>query len=164
MNKVEHITAKVSDLHEFVDRNTSFFCSAVSKCPGLASFQKHPRKQSQLKAVHKKCWIFTFCFTSYLSQCIHESNLCFPVCCRVRVICYGELRWTPWMPWGSWLWPVKPVDSPPPPPPHPPPFPQLSFTTPPTPCLAAEAAHMAMDASDACCHQWKGSGQSNYRG
>lgn len=69
--------------------------------------------------------------------------------CRVRVICYGGLRWTPWTPWGSWLWPVRPVDSPPAlrPTPHPPPS-QQSITTPPSPCPAAGAARTATGASD----------------
>lgn len=119
------------------------FSRCLNKCPGGDSYQKHPRKQSK-----------------NITQCQHESNGCFFcfffLCCRVRVICYGELRWTPWMPWGSWLWPVKPVDSSPPPPtPHPLPFLQLSVTTPPTPCLPAKAAHRAMDASDAHCHRQK---------
>lgn len=77
------------------------------------------------------------------------NRVCVVLDCRVRVICYGGLRWTPWTPWGSWLWPVRPADSPPhlPPTPHPP-SPQ-TITTPPTPCPAAGAALTATGASEA---------------
>lgn len=81
----------------------------------------------------------------------HQSlRECVVLGCRVRVICYGGLRWTPWTPWGSWLWPVRPADSPPPlpPTPHPPPS-QQTITTPPTPCPAAGAALTATGASEA---------------
>lgn len=74
---------------------------------------------------------------------------CVVLACRVRVICYGGLRWTPWTPWGSWLWPVRPADSPPPLPPTPPPPSPQTITTPPTPCPAAGAALTATGASEA---------------
>lgn len=79
-----------------------------------------------------------------------SEGVCVVLDCRVRVIFYGGLRWTPWTPWGSWLWPVRPVASPPPlpPTPHPPPS-QQTITTPPTPCPAAGAALTATGASEA---------------